>query len=79
MNKKTIFGVIGAVSLIGGIVGIIINRSNKRYRRAISEVEYATDVLETTADLLEHTVDYLIEKDGLMEKFYDEEDDDYNE
>ena len=50
MNKKIIFAAVGAVSLIGGIAAGFIHRSNKRYRRALSEFENAADVFDDAED-----------------------------
>ena len=77
MNKMIIFGAVGAVSLIAGIAAGIVHRSNKRYRRALSELEIASEVLDKTTDVLEETIDFferresfvndLIEKEGEAE------------
>lgn len=79
MNKKIIFAAVGAVSLIGGIVAGIIHRSNKRYRRALSELEVASEVLERTTDVLDDTIDYLMERKCFDDNFVDEEDDEEDE
>ena len=79
MNKKIIFAAVGAVSLIGGIVAGIIHRSNKRYRRALSELEVASEVLERTTDVLDDTIDYLMERECFDIDFDDEEDDEEDE
>ena len=79
MNKKIIFAAVGAVSLIGGIVAGIVHRSNKRYRRALSELEAASEVLERTADVLDDTIDYLMERECFDDNFVDEEDDEEDE
>lgn len=79
MNKKIIFAAVGAVSLIGGIVAGIVHRSNKRYRRALSELEIASEVLERTTDVLDETIDFLMESECFDDDFDDEEDDEENE
>ena len=79
MNKKIIFAAVGAISLIGGIVAGIVHRSNKRYRRALSELEAASEVLERTADVLDDTIDYLMERECFDDYFDDEEDDEEDE
>ena len=79
MNKKIIFAAVGAVSLIGGIAAGIVHRSNKRYRRALSELEIASEVLERTADVLDDTIDYLMERECFDDYFDDEEDDEEDE
>ena len=79
MNKKIIFAAVGAVSLVGGIVAGIVHRSNKRYRRALSELEVASEVLERTTDVLDDTIDYLMERECFDADFDDEEDDEEDE
>ena len=79
MNKKIIFAAVGAVSLVGCIVAGIIHRSNKRYRRALSELEVASEVLERTTDVLDDTIDYLMERECFDDDFDDEEDDEEDE
>ncbi len=73
MNKKIIFVAVGAVSLIGGIAAGLIHRSNKRYRRALEELEDATEVLEGTSDLLENVILYLEGRDSIFDGFDDED------
>ena len=73
--KKIIFVAVGAVSLIGGIAAGLIHRSNKRYRRALEELENASDVLEKTTDVLDDVIYYL--EDSAI--FNDEHDDDEDE
>ena len=73
MNKKIIFAAVGAVSLIGGIAAGLIHRSNKRYRRALEELEDATEVLEGTSDLLENVILYLEGRDGIFDDFDDDD------
>ena len=79
MNKKIIFAAVGAVSLVGGIIAGIVHRSNKRYRRALSELEVASEVLERTTDVLVDTIDYLMERECFDVDFDDEEDDEVDE
>ncbi len=79
MNKKIIFAAVGAVSLIGGIAAGIVHRSNKRYRRALSELEIASEVLERTTDVLDETIDFLMESECFDDDFDDEEDDEEDE
>ena len=79
MNKKIIFAAVGAVSLVGGIIAGIIHRSNKRDRRALSELEVASEVLERTTDVLDDTIDYLMERECFDVDFDDEEDDEEDE
>ena len=69
MNKKIIFAAVGAVSLIGGIAAGLIHRSNKRYRRALEELEYACEVLEGTTDVLDNVICYLESDDGIFDDF----------
>ena len=71
--KKTIFVAVGAVSLIGGIAAGLIHRSNKRYRRAIEELEYACEVLEGTTDVLDNVICYLESDDGIFDDFDDDD------
>ena len=52
MNKKIIFAAVGAVSLIGGIAAGLVHRSNKRYRRALEELEEAGKGLDETIEVL---------------------------
>lgn len=73
MNKKIIFVAVGAVSLIGGIAAGLIHRSNKRYRRALEELEDAAEVLEGTSDLLENVILYLEGRDSIFDGFDDED------
>ena len=73
--KKIIFVAVGAVSLIGGIAAGLIHRSNKRYRRALEELENASDVLEKTTDVLDDVIYYL--EDSAI--FYDDQDDEDEE
>ena len=73
MNKKIIFGAVGAVSLIGGIAAGLIHRSNKRYRRALEELEYACEVLEGTTDVLDNVICYLESDDGIFDDFDDDD------
>ena len=75
MNKKIIFAAVGAASLIGGIAAGLIHRSNKRYRRALEELENASDVLEKTTDVLDDVIYYL--EDSAI--FNDDQDDDEDE
>jgi hypothetical protein len=71
--KKIIFVAVGAVSLIGGIAAGLIHRSNKRYRRALEELEYACEVLEGTTDVLDNVICYLESNDGIFDDFDDDE------
>ena len=73
MNKKIIFAAVGAVSLIGGIAAGLIHRSNKRYRRALEELENASDVLEKTTDVLDDVICYL-EDSAIFNDDQDDED-----
>ena len=73
MNKKIIFAAVGAVGLIGGIAAGLIHRSNKRYRRALEELEYACEVLEGTTDVLDNVICYLESNDGIFDDFYDDD------
>ena len=73
MNKKIIFAAVGAVSLIGGIAAGLIHRSNKRYRRALEELEYACEVLEGTTDVLDNVICYLESDDGIFDDFDDDD------
>ena len=71
--KKIIFVAVGAVSLIGGIAAGLIHRSNKRYRRALEELEYACEVLEGTTDVLDNVICYLENDDGIFDDFDDDD------
>lgn len=71
--KKIIFVAVGAVSLIGGIAAGLIHRSNKRYRRALEELEYACEVLEGTTDVLDNVICYLESDDGIFDDFDDDD------
>ena len=71
--KKIIFVAVGAVSLIGGIAAGLIHRSNKRYRRAIEELEYACEVLEGTTDVLDNVICYLESDDSFFDDFDDDD------
>ena len=71
--KKIIFVAVGAVSLIGGIAAGLIHWSNKRYRRALEELEYACDVLEETTDVLDNVICYLESDDGIFDDFDDDD------
>ena len=73
MNKKIIFAAVGAVSLIGGIAAGLIHRSNKRYRRALEELENACEVLEGTTDVLDNVICYLESDDGIFDDFDDDD------
>ena len=73
MKKKIIFAAVGAVSLIGGIAAGLIHRSNKRYRRALEELEYACEVLEGTTDVLDNVICYLENDDGIFDDFDDDD------
>lgn len=73
MNKKIIFAAVGAVSLIGGIAAGLIHRSNKRYRRALEELENACEVLEGTTDVLDNVICYLESNDGIFDDFDDDD------
>ena len=73
MNKKIIFVAVGAVSLIGGIAAGLIHRSNKRYRRALEELENACEVLEGTTDVLDNVICYLESNDGIFDDFDDDD------
>lgn len=75
MNKKIIFAAVGAVSLIGGIAAGLIHRSNKRYRRALEELENATDVLKDTTLFLDDVLDYLENQEVIID---DPDDDEYD-
>ena len=71
--KKIIFVAVGAVSLIGGIAAGLIHRSNKRYRRALEELENACEVLEGTTDVLDNVICYLESDDGIFDDFDDDD------
>ena len=71
--KKIIFVAVGAVSLIGGIAAGLIHRSNKRYRRALEEREYACEILEGTTDVLDNVICYLESNDGIFDDFDDDD------
>ena len=71
--KKIIFVAVGAVSLIGGIAAGLIHRSNKRYRRALEELENACEVLEGTTDVLDNVICYLESNDGIFDDFDDDD------
>ncbi|MBO7355805.1 MAG: hypothetical protein J6U50_04165 [Lachnospiraceae bacterium] len=71
--KKIIFVAVGAVSLIGGIAAGLIHRSNKRYRRALEELEYACEVLEGTTDVLDNVIYYLESDDSFFDDFDDDD------
>lgn len=71
--KKIIFVAVGAVSLIGGIAAGLIHRSNKRYRRALEELEYACEVLEGTTDVLDNVICYLESNDSIFDDFDDDD------
>ena len=71
--KKIIFVAVGAVSLIGGIAAGLIHSSNKRYRRAIEELEYACEVLEGTTDVLDNVICYLESDDSFFDDFDDDD------
>ncbi len=71
--KKIIFVAVGAVSLIGGIAAGLIHRSNKRYRRALEELEYACEVLEGTTDVLDNVIGYLESDDSFFDDFDDDD------
>ena len=71
--KKIIFVAVGAVSLIGGIAAGHIHRSNKRYRRALEELEYACEVLEGTTDVLDNVICYLESNEGFFDDFDDDD------
>ena len=71
--KKIIFVAVGAVSLIGGIAAGLIHRSNKRYRRALEELEYACEVLEGTTDVLDNVICYLEGDDGIFDDYDDDD------
>ena len=75
MNKKIIFAAVGAVSLIGGIAAGLIHGSNKRYRRALEELENATDVLKDTTLFLDDVLDYLENQEVIID---DPDDDEYD-
>ena len=79
MNKKIIFGAVGAVSLIGGIAVGLVHRSNERYRRVLSELERAADVLKDTTLVLEDVIDYLENTEVFIDDPDNEEDDEYDD
>ena len=74
MNKKIIFGAVGAVSLIGGIIAGIIHRSNKKARIAEEALDAACDLVHETTELVEETLDFLIFERAWSD-FNDEEED----
>ena len=78
MNKKIIFAAVGAVSLIGGIAAGLVHRSNKRYRRALEELENATDVLKDTTLFLDDVLDYLENQEVIIDDPDDDDDEEYD-
>ena len=78
MNKKIIFAAVGAVSLIGGIAAGLVHRSNKRYRRALEELENATDVLKDTTLFLDDVLDYLENQEVIIDDPGDDDDEEYD-
>ena len=78
MNKKIIFAAVGAVSLIGGIAAGLVHRSNKRYRRALEELEEAGKGLDETIEVLMELNRCLKRRDDALYCIDDEDDEDYD-
>ena len=76
MNKTIIFVAVGAVSLIGGIAAGLVHRSNKRYRRALEELEEVGKGLDETIEVLKELQRCQKRRDDILYGLDDDDDDD---